>query len=128
MPKWFGIVFLNVHKCSQENYILNEISLFLSSFQSMCEYGIVLITSGVLTPFLPFPKILGSGRWRAFEGDIVEGLDSLFHPNGVGPELSRAMSWCRLQICYELNDSFISFFTIEYYIFVWPTYGLVRLM
>ena len=81
-------------------------SPFIACFDFICAYGLILCTCG--NPFF-FP----SQRFRfrllkSLEGDIVEGLDSSFHPSGVGPQLPRAMPSSSLRTCYEVNDFFIS--------------------
>ena len=50
---------------------------FLACFDDMSAHGLILSTSGVLTAFLYFPQILGSGRWKAFGDDFGEDLEFL---------------------------------------------------
>lgn len=59
---------------------------------------------------------------KSLEGDIVEGLDSSFHPSRVGPQLPRAMPLSSLWTCYELKKSFISF------LFNWVSYFCMTYM
>ena len=60
-----GMVFLIVHMSFQSKLHTSMNFPFLAWFHDMCAYGLIISTSGVLTPLTQFfPNILGSGRWR----------------------------------------------------------------
>ena len=44
--------------------------LLLACLISICAYGLILSTSGVLPLSLPFPNILGSDRWSIIRDDL----------------------------------------------------------
>ena len=55
-----GMVVLNVHKV---NFFMK--GPLLACFHDICAYGLILSTSGVLTPFILFPQHF---RFRSLQG------------------------------------------------------------
>ena len=73
-----GMVLSNVQKGFKWKGHTYEMSLFLTCYHSMCAYGLILSTNGVLTPFLSFPQHFRFHLLKCFEEEIGEGLDLLF--------------------------------------------------
>ena len=92
MPKRFSIVFLMCIQVFKVNCILNEMSL-LECFHDMCAYDLILSTSGVLTPFLPFPQHFRFRLSKDFWRRHVTRIGFLNHPSRVGPHFPRAMHY-----------------------------------
>lgn len=82
--------------------------------------------------FLPCPKHFRFWSLKSLEGDIVEGLDSSFHPSWAGPQLSMSMPSSSFGFCYDLIDSIISslFIWILYFrmTYKWSCWIYVRAM
>ena len=66
-----GMFLFNVHK----GFMCINV-LFLSIFSNVSAYGLILSTSGVLTPFLPFPYYFRFGHWSDFEDNLKKALIS----------------------------------------------------
>ena len=62
--------------------------------------------------FFPCPKNFRFWSFNNLEGNIVEVLDSSFHPCRVGSQLSREIPSSCFAFCYDLIDSIISFLVI----------------
>ena len=70
------MVFLNGHKGFQSKMHTLMKCILFARFYDMCAYGLILSTSGVLTPYSSiFPNILGSYNWRAFKTTLNEDLE-----------------------------------------------------
>ena len=84
----------------------------LACFASMCIRSHTLYMLSTNPIYFPCPKHFRFRSLKNLEGDIVEGLDSFFHPSEVGPQLLRAMPSSSFGFYYELIDSIISFLVI----------------
>ena len=63
----------------------------LAWFYGVCSYGIILSTSGVLTPFSPFPQHFRFWSLEGFWDDFEGRLGILINQSWVGPHFPRAM-------------------------------------
>ena len=96
-------------KVFKEKCILYEMFLFLAYFQSMCAYGLILSTNGVLTLFFPFPQHFKFRSLKGFWRWLWRRLGILVLPSWVGPHYSRATPILSYEVVLVLRLIFLSF-------------------
>ena len=111
-----GIVFLNVHKI--KNAYFMKCPFFLPCFHCMCAYGLILSTTCVLTPFLPFLQHFRFWSLKCFWRRHWRRLGSFINPGRVGPHFPREIPLSSLWSCFLVNDFYGSLFpfSMKHYI------------
>ena len=96
-----GMVFLNVHKGFRSKLQTLMECPFFRMFHGMCAYSLILSTSGVLTPFHPFPHHFRFQSLKGFWRRLWKRLWILNYPSCVGPLFPRAMPLSSIWCCFS---------------------------